>query len=154
MAARKHQHVAADRAHPGDDAVGAGAGFVRRFAARAPVAEKLPAGPLAQDLGGADTLVFAVIPFDEVRLGLGFDLRPWTKPGERAGARGTLERACQHPDEAEPAQPLAEPPRLLLAGRGQRQVGEASVLARQAPFGLAMAGERDDRVRHRGVTPS
>ena len=71
MPARKQQGVALNRAHSTHHAVGPGTDLVRGFASGAAVAEQLPVGALRANVGGATTLILAIVPLDADRD------RPW-----------------------------------------------------------------------------
>jgi hypothetical protein len=95
MAAGKHDRLVIRCAKAPDDAIGAGADLGRLLAVRAPVAEQEPAGSLAEDFAGLAPLVVAVVPFEQVRIGLG----GVAESGECAGAGCTLKGTGENPIE-------------------------------------------------------
>src|SRR6266571_2188565 len=141
VSAREEQHVSLDRARTADDPVGSRAHLGGRFPAGAAVAEEVPARALRVDLGGAHALVVAVIPFEQVTI----DLGRGSEAGQFAGPGRALQGAREHLGERVPLQPLPECLRVALAALGQGEIGEAGVLARQAPGGLAVTGQVDVR---------
>jgi len=108
------------------------------LSAGAPVFEYLPARLLFVNLFGGDPFVVAVIEFAkqwrQSRVG---------EAGDLGGAQGALERAREDGVEAQPTQPRAQGPSLRFALGGEGDVGDARVLAGEAPFGLAVPGEID-----------
>ena len=127
----------ADAAH---DAVGAGGDLLGRFAAGAAVAKQLPIGILLMDFGGAEAFVLAVVPFDEI----GIDDGDRFEAADFASICGADEGAGENFDEFERLEGRAEFAGVLLATLGEVQVGEAGVLAGEAPGGLGVPGEIDD----------
>ncbi len=99
MAARKKQYIRAECAHPSHHRVSPRRHLFRRFAAGAAVTEQLPIRALGMDLGRGQTLILAVIPFDEIAI----DLRDVPKSREFAGATRALQRARKHPGEIHPS---------------------------------------------------
>jgi hypothetical protein len=67
-----------------------------------------------------------------------------SKSGQFAGSGGTLQRAGKNLGKGQPLQPLSEPDGVALAIRGQRQIGEAGILAGVSPSGVAVPGQVDD----------
>ena len=63
--------------------------------------------------------------------------------GELGRASGPLERARVHGVERDAGEPATDGCGLLFAARGEGQVGDAGVLTREAPLGLAVTGEVD-----------
>ena len=88
-------------------------------------------------------LVLAVVPFGEI--GVAFGDGP--EPGKLAGAHRALEGACIHLREGELREPGAEAPRVALPALGEGEIGETGVLSGEAPRGLAVAGEVEQRRR-------
>src|SRR5208283_287681 len=66
VSVRKQSDIPVNSADPGDDSIHPGADLLRRFTARATVAENQPVGRLLVDLLGREPLVFAVVPFGEL----------------------------------------------------------------------------------------
>ena len=140
MSTRKQHYVARDGTYPRYDAVGSSGYLLRRFTSRAPIPKKLPAGPLQPDLCRAETLVFAVIPLDQVRI----DLSYRTEPCELAGSERPLQRARKHLVGIQPLQPVPETQGDMLTGFRQWQVREPRMLSGEAPRGFTMPGEIDN----------
>src|SRR5262249_37107965 len=138
--AREQQHVPPGRAHPLHHPVGTGADLFRRFPPRAAVTEQVPARSRRTNLGGAEALVLAVIPFDQVAI----DLGPGPEAGQLAGPGRTPQRTGEDRGERQPFQALAEAAGVALAALGQRQVGPPRMLAREAPDGFAVPGQVND----------
>ena len=89
------------------------------------------------DLRGRPALVVAVVPLEQVRVGLG------VQPRQLRGASGALERAAQHERRVPVAQDRRQSRRPLLALRREGHVGASRVPAVAAPHGLAMAHDED-----------
>jgi hypothetical protein len=96
------------------------------------------AAHLLADLRRRPALVAAVVDLHEVLVDRGGG-----EAGELGGPAGP--QAWAHPDRSEPAVPElpAKPAGLLLALGQQRQVGDAGVLAAQAPLGLPVPQHHD-----------
>jgi hypothetical protein len=77
-----NEDIAFDGPQAGDHTIGASANGLDRLTAGTAVAEEIPAGPLLADIGGAPTLILAIIPFLEVwvDLSLGAKSRQLTCP--------------------------------------------------------------------------
>ncbi len=135
MAAGKHQHVAFDRAHALDDAIGRGADVVRRFAAGAPIAKELPVGPLAANVGRRLRLRtrHSSIPPDRRR----FRPARRSRPARRCVASAAAGWRTLRANGSSPiSRPVAG---RWLAALGQRQIGQAGVLTADRPRGFAMS---------------
>jgi len=147
VAVREQEHVAPGRHRPRDDPLGAARHRLDRLAARHPAAPDRPALPLAPDLGGGAPLVRAVVPLDEIVVGL----RLGSVSGQPAGLAGARERAREHQREGSAAQHPAQGRRRSRARLGEREVGAARVSPGAAPLGLAVADDPDlaGRVLHR-----
>ncbi len=59
---------AVNGSNPFDDAVRARPNLIERFSARESIAEHFPVRTLGVNVGGAETLILAVIPFDQVAI--------------------------------------------------------------------------------------
>src|SRR5262249_30303744 len=125
VAAGKQEHVAGNDSNSLDDAIGASADLCWRLAAGAAVAKQLPIGPGRADVDGLAAFVLAVIPFDEVGIGR----RHVAEAGQAAGAGGALEWAREDARELDSLEAIAEAARVGFAAFGERQIGQASVLA-------------------------
>src|SRR6266851_1892937 len=143
MGARKYQDIAADGAHAADDAIGPCPDLVRSFPARATVAEQLPVRALREDLGGAAAFILAIVPLRQIRIEFGYG----SEPRKLASLDRALQGAGEDLGKGQPAQPLPEGPGVVFSALGQGQIGSAGMLARQAPRGLAVPGQIDDRKR-------
>ncbi len=80
MTVGEEEDIAGGGAQFCDDAIGAGTDVGGGFAVGGAVAEDFPAGASLVNLGGGLAFVIAVVPFDEVGVGLG--------DGSEAGQRG------------------------------------------------------------------
>ena len=84
-------------------------------------------------------LVVTVIPFDQI----GIDFGHSPEAGQFARPPGTLQRTGEDVCERHPLKPLAQATGIPFAMLGERNVGQAGVLARQAPLRFAMPGKED-----------
>src|SRR6202041_1890281 len=125
MTARKDKRVVPESAKSGDHTIGSGAGIRNVFTPGAAVAKKLPVGPLAANLGCCFSVVFAVIPFDQVRV----DDRLCSESGQLAGPARTLKRTCEDMRKLQSGQTCAELARVALAAFGEGDIGQPGVLA-------------------------
>ena len=66
MTVAEEQDMAWKRAEPADHRIGSGTDVRHGFAARATIAEEIPAGPFEAHLSRAPALVRAIIPFGQV----------------------------------------------------------------------------------------
>ena len=137
LAMGEERRVAVQRGKTGDEPVGPGGDLLRRFTARTAVRENIPARPRLADVRRAQSLIVAIVPFREIR----FNLRRRAQTSQLTGPPRALQRAGQHTRKLKQPQGRSGRARLLLAMRGQRNVGAAGVLARQGPCGLAIANE-------------
>ena len=90
------------------------------------------------NLRGRDPFVLAVI-----ELAKQWRLAQVGEAGDLGGAQGALERARENGVEGQAAQSRTQGPGLSFALGGEGKVGDACVLAGEAPFGLAVPGEID-----------
>src|SRR5580704_640120 len=141
MPARKHEHITLDAAQASDDAVGARSDLVRRLASRTAVAEQLPVRMFRMNIDRPPAFILAIIPFDQI----GVDFRHAAEAGQLARPLRTLQRAGKHLDESQPAQPLAESAGVALSTVGQWKVGPTGMLAGEAPRGLSVPRQINDR---------
>ena len=135
MATGEQNRIAIEASQAGNHSVRASLDLCDAFTARATVAEQLPVGPLVMDLLAGESFVVAVVPFNQV----GVDLRLRPEPRQFASRSCAEQGAGEDPGDREIGHPLPETAGVPLAARGERQVGFAGVLPRQAPLGLAMA---------------
>src|SRR5262249_15976019 len=101
----------------------------------------VPAGPRLADLRRSLPLVVAIVPFDEV----GVYPRPGTETGQLTRPTGPLQWAGEDVREGQALQSFAQLEGVAFAALGERQVGQAGVLARDGPRRLAVAGQVDRR---------
>jgi hypothetical protein len=113
---RKNQNVALDRAHAANHTVSPRSNLGWRFPSGTTVAEQLPARALGMDLPSAQTLVFAVVPFDQVAIDFGLG----AEASQLAGPGGALQRTCKYPGEMPEPELFAEPTGVALAAVGER----------------------------------
>src|SRR5262249_48589676 len=105
------------------------------FPSRTTIAEQLPVRAPGVDFTSAAALVISVIPFQQVAINLGNA----PEAGECAGPGRAHQRTGEHLGESQSAQPLLKTQGVRRATLSQRQIGESSMLARQAPGSLAMS---------------
>src|SRR6516164_1675544 len=141
MPARKNQHVAFDRTHPAHDAVGPRANLARRLSSGTAVTEELPVRTLHTGFSRAAAFILAIVPLDQVGIDLGYT----AKSGQLAGASRALQGTGEDLGKSQSTQPLAEGAGITFAAFGQGQVGPAGVLPGQAPGGLAVPRQVDNR---------
>src|SRR5262245_9156692 len=135
MPAGKEQHVPLDGPRSAYHAGGPDTNLFRGFPSRTTIAEQLPVRALGVDFTGAAALVISVIPFQQVAINLGNapEASEFACPGR------AHQRTGEYLGESQAAQPLLKTAGVALATLGQRQIGESSMLARQAPGSLAMS---------------
>src|SRR5580698_918881 len=102
MSAGKKEHIAGDCSGTLHHAIRALTYLRRRFATGAAVSEQLPVWTFSQDLGRAQPLIFAVVPFHEI--GIGF--RKGCEPRQFAGTRRALQGAGKYLCELHALQPF------------------------------------------------
>ena len=96
-------NVTRDVANARHYAIGPGADLIRCFSSRTTVAKQLPAGTLFVDLLCATSLVLAIIPFQQIAVGLRFT----SEPSQLASPDRALQRAREHFCESDILQPPA-----------------------------------------------
>jgi len=141
VAARKKEHSRSRGSHPGQYAVSPRAHLVRRFTAWATVAEQLPLRPRSKDLVCAETLVLTVVPFDQIAI----DFGNCPEPGQLTCPRRALQWARKNLSEIQSSQSFSERAGVLLAALRQWKIGKPRMLTRQAPRGLAVPGQVNNR---------
>jgi hypothetical protein len=77
------------------------------------------------DVRGTATLIFAVVPFEQVPIDLSY--RP--KASELTSPGGALQWAGKHPNERQTAETLLKPARIVFPTVCERQIGKSCVLA-------------------------
>src|SRR6266576_1868257 len=141
VAARKKEHSRSGGSHPGQYAVSPRTHLVRRFTARATVAEQLPLRPRSKDLVRAETLVLTVVPFDQIAI----DFGNCPEPRQLTCPCGALQWARKNLSEIQSSQSFSERAGVLLAALRQWKIGKPRMLTRQAPRGLAVPGQVNNR---------
>jgi hypothetical protein len=136
MPAGKEQHVPLDSPHPAHNVIGSGTNLFRGLSSRTTIPEQLPVWALGVDFNSAAALVITVIPFQQVAI----DLGNVSKASQLACSGRARQRTGEYFGEGKAAQPLCETAGIAFTTLGQRQIGESSMLARQAPGGFAMSG--------------
>jgi hypothetical protein len=86
MPAGKQQHAAIQCAYSAHHTIGARAYLIQRLPFRTTIAEQFPLWTGLPNLTGSQTLVFAVVPLDQI----GIDLGRSAETGQFASARGPL----------------------------------------------------------------
>src|SRR5439155_19726902 len=120
-----------DAVHPAPDMCGG-------LTAGAAVRPEIPVGALLSDLLRREAVVLAVVELDEAIV----DLR-LGEPGKASRPARTPQRAREHAGELVRSQHLGERSSLILALRGQIDVGLAGVLSIAGPLGFAVADDPD-----------
>src|SRR5229473_125231 len=138
--ARKNQNVAFDRAHTINHAISPRSNLGGRFTSGTAVAEQLPVRALGVDLRSASTLVFAVVPFEQVAINIGLG----AEASQFACAGCTPQRTGKYPGETPSPELFPKLVGVALAAVGQRQIGQSGVLARETPRGLTVPCEVND----------
>jgi hypothetical protein len=141
VAARKKEHSRSGGSHPGQYEVSPHAHLVRRFTARATVAEQLPLRSRSKDLVCAETLVLTVVPFDQIAI----DFGNCPEPGQLTCPYRALQWARKHLPEIQSSQSFSQCAGVLLAALRQWKIGKPRMLTRQAPRGLAVPGQINNR---------
>lgn len=135
--ARKYQHVAGHCPHAGEHPIRASAHLRRTFPARATVPKELPAWCLGVNVNRLASLVFTVIPFDQVRVDLGSS----AESRQFASMSGAFQWTGKYFGELEIGKALADAASFLFALLRERQIGKTGVLASPAPGCFTMADE-------------
>jgi hypothetical protein len=89
MSAREEQYISCYGSYTAQNALSPCSYLAWRFASRAAVAKQLPIRALRADLCRAATLIFAVVPLDEVAI----DVRYGLESGQGASSAGALQGA-------------------------------------------------------------
>src|SRR5262249_40766135 len=116
VSARKNQNISLDRAHAFNHAISPCPNLGGRFPSGATIPEYLPAGALAMDLRGPETLLFAIIPFYEIAV----DFRLCAEAGKFAGPGRALQRTCECASERTSPELFPELTCVALALVGER----------------------------------
>jgi hypothetical protein len=134
---RKNQHIPSNPTDSTYHPVRPCGDLIRRFTSRAAVAKQLPSGPLRENIRRAESLILAVVPFDQIAIDF---VRP-SEARQFACADRTLQGARKHFGESEPPELLPKAAGVALASLRQGQVRQPGVLTRQGPGGLAVASQ-------------
>src|SRR5437667_2134916 len=141
MSAGKKQNISSHRAPAAHDAISPRSDLLRRFAARAAVAEQLPVRTFSQDVNREAAFVLAIIPFDQVSASFSYG----SEPGQRTCPHGALQGAGEHFRKLESAQAFSQPSRIALPAVSERQISKTGVLTGDCPSRFAVSGQVDDR---------
>src|ERR1700759_240797 len=128
MPARKQQDVTRNAANASHDAIRSVTALILRFSSRTSVPKQLPVGTLVVNLLCTTSFILTVIPFQQITVGLRFA----TEAGQLAGPHRPLQRTREYLCESATVQASAQTLRVKFATFSERQIGEASVLAREA----------------------
>jgi hypothetical protein len=134
VSARKNQNVSLYCTHAVNHAISPRSNLVWRFATGATIAEQFLARALGMDLRSAQTLVFAVVPFEQVTIDFGLS----AETSQLAGPGCASQRTRKYPGETPYAQLFSELTSIALAAVGEREVGKSGVLARETPRSLTV----------------
>src|SRR4029077_7454725 len=106
---------------------------------------------LSPDLGGPASLIFTIVPFDQIRV----DFSRSSKTSQLTGAPGTLRRARKHFGKRQSAQPFSQAARIPFAPFCKRQISKSCVLARERPLGFPVPCQINDwkHLVHRFTPP-
>ncbi len=138
VAVGEQRHRPLGRPRPGDQPIRPAGHRLGGFALRAAVPEHQPVRLLGMDLVCGEPLIAPVVPLLQV----GVEHRPLRQSRQGTGLAGALQRAAEHQGEGSPHQGRLQLARLGFPARGERQVGAAGVLAREAPGRLAVAHQQ------------
>jgi len=141
VTAREKQDVAFNGAHAAQYTICPCAYLGWRFATRAAIPEQLPVRPPGADLCRTETLIFAVVPLDQVAVDFGHG----PESSQSASPGGALERAGKHLREYQSSEPIGQCSSVTFALRSKRQIRKAGVLTRYRPCRFSMPGEVSDR---------
>jgi len=121
------------------------------LAAGAALAEQIELGITLEDLGGGEPFELAVVVLHQ----RGHFVGRVRGQRERRGVRGALQRAGVH-HRHHAVEPVVDHLRrgasLVLAERGEGQIGAAGVLARGGPLGGTVTDEQDEGRQRRRRT--
>src|ERR1700730_431218 len=112
-----------------------------RFTARAAVAKQQPIRALGMNLGRGKPLILAIVPFEQIAIDFGYG----PEPGQLTSARRTLQRARKYFLKIQSSQSFSERACILIAALCKWKVSEPCMLTREAPIGLAMPGQVNNR---------
>src|SRR5215510_15789772 len=115
------------------------ADVLRRFSIRASIPEDQPAGGLSVNLTGGQTLIPAVVPFDQI----GIHDRAVAEPGQGAGFPSPLQGTGEDEGKRFPGKNRPQPLRKPTTVVGQWDVCDPRVLPAQAPRRLTVPDRED-----------
>ena len=72
MPAGEKQHISRHLAYATHHAISPRRGLCWRFPSWSAVAKQFPVGALGPNLGGAASLIFTIVPFDQIRVDLSY----------------------------------------------------------------------------------
>ena len=131
---REQEYIALERAQTAYDPIGARRRLVGRFSPGAAIPKQLPARTLRQNLRCGQAFIFAVVPFDQVRINRSNGAEACQFAGPPRPPQGTREHLC----ELLSLQALAQSSGVLLAPRREWQVRAPGVLSGKAPRSFTM----------------
>jgi hypothetical protein len=134
VSARKNQNVPLYCTHAVNHAISPRSNLVWRFATGATIAEQFLARALGMDLRSAQTLVFAVVSFEQVAIDFGLG----AEASQLAGPGCASQRTRKHSRKMPCPELFAELTSVALAAVRERQVGKSGVLARETPRSLTV----------------
>ena len=132
---REQRYVASLRPQPAYHSIDACTNLFRCLATRASMAEDEPARRDLVDLLGRQSLVLAVVPFNEVRV----DNRLVPETRQLAGFSCALHRTAQNELKPSLSENRSHPLRMPAAIVGQRDVCRPGVLPGEAPYCFAVS---------------
>jgi len=145
MPVAEDERVAGDGSHSRNHAIGAGANCQCVLAARDRTVPHRPTRVASSDLGGGATLVFAVVPLDEVV----DDRRDIDEPGESRRLERAPAWAREDLGERPRVERSTQTSRGLATGRREVDVGSRGVSSRTGPIRLAVPDDHQTgNVRH------
>src|SRR6266581_767460 len=143
VAVTEQEDVPVDGPQSGYHPVGTGPDRRHRLATGTAVAEEIPVGPLAADVGGAPALIVAVIPLLQIR----DDLAGVAKARQLARPAGPPQRAHEDLGKSHAVEPLTQAHGVVLTVRRERDIRPARVLTGERPGRLTMPCQVDLRQR-------
>jgi hypothetical protein len=141
MSAGKYQHIALHRAHAAQNPIGTRTNLRGNLAARAAIAKQLPIRGLRVDFGSPKALVFAIVPFNEVRIFFG----DTAKAGQFGCVSSALQWTREYFRKREACQTFSQLTGFRFSLVGQRQISQAGMLATAAPGSFAMPRQVNHR---------
>src|SRR5882762_6503999 len=93
------------------------------------------------DLDRGKTLILAIIPLEQIAIDFGYG----PEPGQLTSPRRTLQWARKHFFKIQSSQSFSERACILLAALCKWKVSQPCMLTREAPLGLAVPGQVNNR---------